>query len=168
MPGACPFGHALPAGTRAAPTAEPYAEGACCARSLTTQPWEGDVLTVRFSITSLPGNPINITDLITISPSELTFTPTNYTFEAPLLVSCKRAQAPSEIMHPLDPRLSARVRPAIEIAHTVYALVAIPVACRCRPAPYSDPILLPCTWQVSRAAGVVCTLCPATWCDMRR
>ena len=72
-----------------------------CVRSLTTKPWEGDVLTVRFSVTSLPGNPVNVTDLISITPSELSFTPANYTIEAPLLVSCKRAQPPSNYPRPL-------------------------------------------------------------------
>ena len=59
--------------------------------SLTAKPSDGDVLVVDMSITSLPGNLVNLTELVTISPSRHYFSPDNWTLEPNMLVSVKGA-----------------------------------------------------------------------------
>ena len=61
----------------------------CCACSLTAKPADGDMLVVDMSITSLPGNIVNVSELVTIFPSRHIFTPDNWTMEPNMLVSVK-------------------------------------------------------------------------------
>jgi hypothetical protein len=56
------------------------------------------MLVVDMTITSLPGNLVNITDLVTISPSRHIFSPDNWTLEPNMLVSVKGARPPLSLL----------------------------------------------------------------------
>lgn len=61
--------------------------------SLTASPKQGDMLVVDMSVTSLPGNLVNLTDMVTITPSRHIFSPENWTLEPNMLVSVKGARS---------------------------------------------------------------------------
>ena len=66
--------------------------------SLTAKPQDGDMLVVDMTITSLPGNVVNITDLVTINPSRHIFSPDNWTLEPNMLVSVKGGRSPPAVL----------------------------------------------------------------------
>ncbi len=55
-------------------------------RSLTVPPESDETMRLDFTIVSLPGNPINLTNYITINPSEVYYTAFNWSTEVVLLV----------------------------------------------------------------------------------
>ena len=48
-------------------------------------------MTVDFNINSLPGNPVNVSDYITIQPNRIIFTEQNYSSEANIAVDTTSA-----------------------------------------------------------------------------
>lgn len=48
-------------------------------------------MTVDFNINSLPGNPVNVSDYITIQPNRIIFTAQNYSSEANIAVDTASA-----------------------------------------------------------------------------
>jgi len=58
-----------------------------CLCSLTVPPEEDETMRLDFSIDSLPGNPINLTDFIAVEPSTIYFTASNWSTEVVLLVN---------------------------------------------------------------------------------
>ena len=54
--------------------------------SLTVPPESDETMRLDFTIVSLPGNPINLTNFITIKPSEVYYTASNWSTEIVLLV----------------------------------------------------------------------------------
>jgi hypothetical protein len=61
------------------------------ARSLTSPPTDDGIMTVDFNINSLPGNPVNVSDYITIQPNRIIFTAQNYSSEANIAVDTASA-----------------------------------------------------------------------------
>ena len=59
--------------------------------SLTSPPTDGGTMTVDFNINSLPGNPVNVSDYITIQPNRIIFTAQNYSSEANIAVDTASA-----------------------------------------------------------------------------
>ncbi|BDA50643.1 probable lysyl endopeptidase at N-terminal half [Coccomyxa sp. Obi] len=62
---------------------------------LTAAPTDGRILTVVFGINSLPGNPVNVSNYVTIRPNRLVFVEDNYTTEATITVNTDRLNGTS-------------------------------------------------------------------------
>lgn len=63
------------------------AESFCGMRSLTVPPEEDETMQLDFTIVSLPGNAINLTNYISIDPMRVYFTAANWSSEVVLLVN---------------------------------------------------------------------------------
>lgn len=61
----------------------------CC--SLTVPPAQGEIMVGDFAIDSLPGNPDNLTDYITISPSTVYWAANNFSSEVDLTIDTSSA-----------------------------------------------------------------------------
>ncbi|KAK9917572.1 hypothetical protein WJX75_005898 [Coccomyxa subellipsoidea] len=75
------------------PTVQTFYNDTCNANVtvyLTSPPTDDGIMTVDFNINSLPGNPVNVSDYITIQPNRIIFTAQNYSSEANIAVDTAR------------------------------------------------------------------------------
>ncbi len=78
--------------------------------SLTARPTDDSTLVADFSIESLPGNPINVSEYVTLRPNRLIFTPQNYSSEATITVNSQR-EGPEPFFAPWTKPLLPWARP---------------------------------------------------------
>lgn len=99
------------------------AESSCGMRSLTVPPEEDETMQLDFTIVSLPGNAINLTNYISIDPMRVYFTAANWSTEVVLLVNGE-SEFPACLAIKIVPVPNAREAHAIEARRGLVLLLS--------------------------------------------